>query len=216
MKIFTGNYITKTIMLSVLTLQGVLTGCSTQPHTAEERMLQAQEKTVQVNTELMDEMPSWYRSPPEADEIYIYQVGYGVSSELSMAEDKASLHIHSKLAEQLSGKTDSSKTMVSSDQSNVYGDNTANLSARSVMRITVFDQKTPFETIDKKIMFEDGRFIVFQLGRFDKLNYRKEQAAADKKQSEFAAAQHGINHYQQGIEELNQLKKSAREEPGTQ
>lgn len=206
MKNRTKTPVFKLTILALLALQG----CSSQPVTLEQKLTQHAEERAEINQQIADNIPSWFVSPPKSDGIYIYATGQGVSNELSMAEDKASMLIHSAIAEQLEAKTDSTKTMVTSEQSNVMNQHTANSSSRSVRRTTVFNQQTNYELVKKEVVFEDGRFIVYQLAKFNNYKYQQNKAEEKRQQQIQQSEKNGLNHYQQGVKELESLKEKSQ------
>lgn len=198
--------------LGMAALVSGLVGCSSTP-SYEERLADQVEKKESVNSEVKDMIPDWYTKAPKENENYIYATGYGVSSDLSMAEDKSSLMIHGKFAEQLGAKTDSSKGAASTDQSG-NGYDSRSTQVKTVKRVFVFNQSTNYETMEKKIEFEEGQFIVYELGRFNKRRYQLEKQKAQlTTQTEPSFNQAS---YQEGMNELNELEQQKLNNEGKQ
>ncbi|WP_135075146.1 LPP20 family lipoprotein [Terasakiella sp. SH-1] len=87
-----------------------VSACSTPEPGTPEAALLAHEQQMEAKADnvedTIDELPSWYLSPPK-DDISAYGVGTATSSDVQMAVDKAMLNAKRSLADAMKGKISS-------------------------------------------------------------------------------------------------------------
>lgn len=194
----------KCIKFMLVTVAGVLAmqGCSSTPKTWEEMQAEHEQKQSQTAAVVADELPSWYvkKTPDNAE--FIYVVASASAKTLNLAEQQLSVRLHGEVAEKLDIKTDTSSTEVSSVSDGIGEQGSTAL--QRVKRSYAFAQTTAYETVEKKVVFKKGRFVVFEMARFPIGKWRVQQQ--QKQNEKQPAALNTPAGFDEAVEKMDKLK----------
>lgn len=184
----------------VLSVALGLPGCSSTPKSWQEIEQANQEKQAEKAGLVASELPSWYLNKTEDNDEYIYVVASASARNLHLAEDKLAVRLHAAVAKKLDVKTDLSTTEVSTVLEGAMQEENSALQTTS--RTIAFGQTTAYESVEKKVVFEKGQFVLFEMARFPIGKWRIQQ-------QNMATSEPSLNTpqgFEQAVEKMDQLK----------
>lgn len=193
------NRINVFLLAFIVTL--TISGCVSSPSSADVRRAQLKEQEIRTNAaqekaeEKISNVPEWFLMPPKSDDTSTYGVGSGESRNIDFAMKKADLNAQYELAksfsQELSGNEQSYNKENNFEMKEQY--------TRLIDSIVSSVQVNGYETLEHKVVAENGRFSVYKLVR---LSYDRFSQAIEKRhgsvQAEVKAA---FQQLQQRLEE---------------
>ena len=108
------------------------------------------------------DLPSWYIKPPASSDDYVFVAGTGISDNLSMSRNKATLDAQRQLADMINTTVNA---LTKQHQQDNHGTTTADRTSVTIKKISSADI-TGMMVEDSKIMKENGLYRSFVLLRY--------------------------------------------------
>lgn len=172
-----------TIALAVVATLG-LTACNEKDIPKQAAGDVGPKTVVQVSN-----IPDWYVNPPKGDEDYLYVAGAGLSGDLSMSVQKATLDAQFKLADKLQAKLNGLMEQYKADVNDASIDNT-----ELTIKKIVADTSVVGYNVEKQAVQNEGRnyrtfiLIKYPLGEANTI-VQRDLAAQAKKAAMYRAAE---------------------------
>ena len=184
------------VLATVLGVQG----CSSTPKTWQEIQSQRQQEQTENAEVVADKLPSWYLNKTPDNDEFIYVVASASAKNLHLAEEKVAGRLHAAVAKKLDVKSDVSTTEVSSITDGFSSQESTSL--QTVNRTYALAQITAYESVEKKVVYEKGRFVVFEMARFPIAKWRLKQQQKQTPESSLETPA----GFDKAVEKLDKLK----------
>lgn len=171
------NRINVILLAIVATL--TVSGCTSSPDSADIARDQLKAEEIRTNAaqekaeEKISNVPQWFLMPPKSDDSAVYGVGSGESRNIDFAMKKADLNAQYELAksffQELSGNEQSYNKESNYEMKEQY--------TRLIDSIVSSVPVNGYETIEHKVVAENGRFSAYKLVR---LSYARFSQAMEK------------------------------------
>ncbi len=193
------NRINVILLAFVATL--TVSGCASSPDSADIARDQLKAEEIRTNAaqekaeEKISNVPEWFLIPPKSDDTAVYGVGSGESRNIDFAMKKADLNAQYELAKSFSQE-------LSGNEKSYNKESTYEMKEQYTRLIDSIVSSVPvngYETVEHKVVAENGRFSAYKLVR---LSYvRLSQAMEKLHGSDQAEVKAAFQQLQQRLQE---------------
>ncbi|MDW2009932.1 LPP20 family lipoprotein [Vibrio sp. Vb0301] len=193
------NRINVILLAFVATL--TVSGCASSPDSADIARDQLKAEEIRTNAaqekaeEKISNVPEWFLMPPKSDDTAVYGVGSGESRNIDFAMKKADLNAQYELAKSFSQELSGNEQSYNKESNYEMKEQYTRLIDSIVSSVPV----NGYETVEHKVVAENGRFSAYKLVR---LSYARFSLAMEKlHDSDQAEVKAAFQQLQQRLQE---------------